>query len=97
MYIVIIFLSLSPPLSPPSQVVCLARMMVYFGFYNFSKLLVLAKALLDGLDVKSATSPTNSMGGFFNTMGKHQVVFWYACTYVYVSQFTSYNIHLHGC
>ena len=60
--------SLSPP--SPSQVVCLARMMVYFGFYNFSKLLVLAKVLLDGLDMKSATSPTSTVGGLF--MGKHQ-------------------------
>ena len=32
-------------------------MMVYFGFYNFSKLLILTRVLFDGLDVKSSTTP----------------------------------------
>ena len=33
-----------------TQVVCLARLMVYFGFYNFYKLLQLTRVLLSGLD-----------------------------------------------
>ena len=37
------------------QVVCLARMMVYFGFYDFSDLLSLTRVLLYGLDSKENT------------------------------------------
>ena len=49
--------------------VCLARIMVYFGFYNFSKLLCLARVLFDGLDVKSA-AVTGPSPGLFSFMGK---------------------------
>ena len=50
------------------QVVCLARMMVYFGFYNFSKLLILTRVLFDGLDVRSASTP-GPAGGLFGPFG----------------------------
>lgn len=46
------------------EVVCLARMMVYFGFYNFSKLLILTRVLFDGLDAKSSSTP-GPAGGLF--------------------------------
>lgn len=45
------------------EVVCLARMMVYFGFYNFTKLLSLTRVLLDGLDCKTVNTPGMSPSG----------------------------------
>ena len=56
-------------LSCDVQVVCLARIMVYFGFYNFSKLLCLARVLLDGLDVKSSAAG-GPVGNLFGNFGK---------------------------
>ena len=51
------------------QVVCMARMMVYFGFYNFSKLLQLTRVLLSGLDNKmSVVSPLSPNPGARNTI-----------------------------
>ncbi len=43
--------------------------MVYFGFYNFSKLLGLARVLFDGLDVKSAAI-AGPPRGLFGHMGE---------------------------
>ncbi len=55
------------------QVVFLASQMVYFGFYNFSKLLVLTRVLFDGLDAKSANTPGPS-GGLFGGIGGEELV-----------------------
>ena len=67
--------SLPPsPSPPPPQVVCLARMMVYFGFYNFSKLLILTRVLFDGLDAKSANTPGN-VGGIFGPFNHGETKF----------------------
>ena len=44
-------------------------MMVYFGFYNFSKLLVLTRVLLDGLDAKSSNTP-GPVGGLFGSFSE---------------------------
>ena len=37
---------------------------MYFGFYNFSKLLVLTRVLFDGLDAKSLVTPGPPEGFF---------------------------------
>ena len=44
-------------------------MMVYFGFYNFSKLLNLTHVLLDGLDCKQPTATNlDPSAGLFGMM-----------------------------
>lgn len=52
----------------------MARFMVYFGFYDFSKLMQLTHVLLDGLDCKESTPVHQPHIRFPTTVGELAVV-----------------------
>ena len=75
----------------------MARMMVYFGFYNFSKLLQLTRVLLSGLDNKmDAHSPGPRASNTIDAPGTSTCTLYvvYILLHVHFIHFTYFKLNI---